>query len=464
MTRIQEASQETEATPIEVLSIRPARTTARTPLNGTQPLKTSLIQFNIWDSKYGLVTENTIKRDNRRLDENIQTLDFREIVVPFFSDKEEPSVNFIEAAPFISKDNKWTNRDFDNSEIARGALDAHFGTSRSLKYFFSEFGRNSIDDKGMILLNAISPIVIDTEGRQISGHNALWNSVFEYDGTKYGMMMYFDGVARDQASMDLYGNTGLFAGIDIVGHEVTHGITELTANLVYRSEPGALNEGFSDIFGTNIKAMVKGSNDIGEPNWTWIAGEDFLPIRNMANPNEFFHPDTYAGQYWQDTGPDPITGYSENDSGGVHTNSGVINYWYALAVEGSGNAGPGKEHPDLLIGSQENYTNDNGYIYKVEGIGLEKMQGVAYRALTKYLGPKSTFADARDATIKAANDLTSEAIARRYPGVPQLSEDDVRTVISAWDAVGVGGGLRPEDNRQQPGNPADLYTGLIFET
>jgi bacillolysin len=436
----------TPSSPIWARSIKPAETIANTPLNGQQVIKTSRILFENGKTRYGLVTERSIREGGDQLDENIQTLDFRNIAIPAKVTVAQFYDNYIKAPTFLSKNNKWTNRDFGNSEIARGALDAHFGASQALSYYFEEFGRNSVDDKGMVLLNAIAPVMINAQGQLEDGHNANWNGSFEYDGINYGMMRYYDGVARTPEGAEAFGDIGLVAGIDVLGHEVTHGVTEFTADLKYEGESGALNEGFSDIFGTNVKADVQGRNIDNKPNWTWVLGEDWWPIRNMENPNQYQQPDTYGGEHWI---ADPLTGYSaENDQGGVHTNSGVLNYWYVLAVEGSGNVAPGRENPDLLVGSHEDYTNDNGYVYRVEGIGLDKMQGVAYRALDKYLKADSKFINARKATIRAARDLTREGVADRYPGVPLLSDADVSSVIAAWDAVGVGGGFGPVDAAQ----------------
>lgn len=427
-----------EATPISALWIKPSKSKARTPLNGVQIIHDSKIKFQDLSlgKQFGLITQPKKKAKNLDFTKNIQTLDFRSIEVPSYLDddttKELLTREFIGAPTFLSKNNKWTNKDFDNSKIARGALDAHFGADKTLDYYYQNFNRNSVDNKGMILLNGIAPKTIDADGSTEDGHNAFWAGSFNYKGKKYGMMGYLDGVTRDKRFKKT-GDVGLVAGIDVLGHEVTHGVTENTAGLIYEGEPGALNEGFSDIFGTNVKAFTLGVNESLQPNWSWMMGGTWWPVRNMANPNHKKHPDTYKGKFWD----------SSIDDGGVHTNSGVLNYWYVLGVEGSGNNGPGKEHPDLLIGSQENYTNDNGFVYDVTGIGLSKMQGVAYHALTNYLQPDSDFIDARMATIKAAEDLTNPSIAQLYPGVPQLTNADVSSVIAAWDAVGVGGGLAP---------------------
>ena len=449
------------ATPISYISIKPAPTFANTPYNGRQRIDASLIRFSKNDSKFGLATDLVSMRGEKVLNERIQTLDFRDIVI---NDEEFEIQNFIDgfiSAPvFLSKDNRWTLKDFDNNEIALSALDAHFGASASINYFFNEFRRNSVDNKGMVLLNAVSPIVVNNEDELQSGHNAFWASSFDYDGTTYGMMAYFDGVDRGSGSI---GDVGLVAGLDVLAHEVTHGVTEYTAGLIYQAESGALSEGISDIFGVNIKASVMGVDKNKIPEWSWRIGEPNFIMRDMSNPNNYDQPDTYKGLYWYDTAPDPITGYTlnGNDNGGVHINSGVLNYWYALAVEGSGNSGLGKESPNLLIGAHENYTNDNGYVYRVKGIGMDKMQGVVYRALAKYLEPESDFIDARSSTIKAAKDLTRLSIAKLYPGVPRLRSRDVNTIRSAWDAVGVGGGLaEKEPSSYSIGQQIDTLQGV----
>ena len=100
-------------------------------------------------------------------------------------------------------------------------------------------------------------------------------------------------------------------------------MTEATSNLIYQNESGALNESFSDIMGTAIEFST------GSGNWT--IGEDITPgtngLRNMANPGEDGDPSHYLDRY---------TGTSDN--GGVHTNSGIINHWFYLLVNGGKNA------------------------------------------------------------------------------------------------------------------------------
>jgi hypothetical protein len=121
-------------------------------------------------------------------------------------------------------------------------------------------------------------------------------------------------------------------------------------------------------------------------------------IRSMANPNAFNDPDTYKGTNW-------FTGTA--DAGGVHTNSGVQNFWFFLLSQG----GSG--------------TNDKGWAYSVSGIGRAKASAIAYRNLTVYLGANSTYNDARTGAISAAADLYGANSAEQ------------QAVIKAWRAVGI---------------------------
>ena len=87
-------------------------------------------------------------------------------------------------------------------------------------------------------------------------------------------MTYGDGSSTN-------GNKPLTA-LDVCGHEITHGLTSFTANLAYQKESGALNEGFSDIFGNSIELWARPSKA------SWKLGEDFnYVIRDMANPNSY---------------------------------------------------------------------------------------------------------------------------------------------------------------------------------
>ncbi len=273
---------------------------------------------------------------------------------------------------FTNATTSWTGTNTAHDEVAR---DAHWGAEMTYDYYSIKQGRNSIDNAGYKLLSYVHA---DLVGMGYTDNvNAFW------DGTR---MTYGDGDATYSPLTTL----------DICGHEITHGLTSNTANLNYQDESGALNEGFSDIFGTTIEFYAKPPSQTG--NWT-IGEEIGAAFRSMSNPNLYQQPDTYLGTNW-------YTGTGDN--GGVHTNSGVVNFWYYLLCQG----GTG--------------TNDNGNAYNVTGLTMAKAEKIAFRTLTVYLTSSSTYADARTASIQACADL--------YGG---CSPESIST-INAWYAVGVG--------------------------
>ena len=267
---------------------------------------------------------------------------------------------------FLDDDNTWDNVTPDLDEYA---TDAHWGAEVTYDYYFDVHGRNSLDNDGFQLNSYVH--------YSTSFVNAFW------DGSR---MTYGDGDG---------GTYSPLTTLDIAGHEVTHGLTNFTANLVYADESGALNESFSDIFGNAIERFAR------PDDWDWLMGTEIgEAFRSMSNPNEYGHPDTYFGDMWA-----PLGG---PDNGGVHSNSGVQNFWFYLLTEG----GTG--------------TNDNGDDYEVEALGIEAASAIAFRNLTVYLTPSSQFADARFYAIQSAVDL--------YGGCT----NEVEQTTNAWYAVGVG--------------------------
>ena len=281
------------------------------------------------------------------------------------------------AVDFTDTDNAWNNV---NTAKDQYATDAHWGAEKTVDYYFTKFGRKSIDNNNFAIKSYIH--------YSTNYFNAFW------DGSR---MTYGDGSSAN-------GNKPLTA-LDVCGHEITHGLTSFSANLAYQKESGALNEGFSDVFGNTIEFWARPSKT------SWKLGEDFnYVIRDMANPNAYSQPDTYQGTYWKTTSCTPS---SANDYCGVHTNSGVLNFWYYLLVNG----GSG--------------TNDKGFAYSVTGVGLDKAGAIAYRTLTTYLTASSTYANARTYSLQAATDLYG------------ATSNEYTQVKNAWNAVGVGGGTSP---------------------
>lgn len=270
------------------------------------------------------------------------------------------------AVDFIDDDNDWDNVNPEKDEYA---TDAHWGAEMTYDYFNDIHGRNSIDNDGFQLNSYVH--------YGVNYFNAFW------DGSR---MTYGDGNG---------GAITPLTSIDIAAHEVTHGLTTFSAGLIYYAESGALNESFSDIFGAAIERFAR------PDDYNWLLGEDIgTHFRNMANPNAKNDPDTYFGTYWADLGG--------GDAGGVHTNSGVQNFWYYLLTEG----GTG--------------TNDNGDDYDVTALGVEASSAIAFRNLTVYLVSSSQYADARFYALKSAQDL--------FGGCTE----EVEQTANAWYAVGVG--------------------------
>ncbi|TLX23982.1 T9SS type A sorting domain-containing protein [Chryseobacterium indologenes] len=284
------------------------------------------------------------------------------------------------AVDFTDTDNVWNNVNANKDQYA---TDAHWGAEMTVDYLYSKFGRKSIDNNNFAIKSYVH--------YSTNYFNAFW------DGSR---MTYGDGSSTTNGGKPL-------TAIDVCGHEITHGMTSKTANLVYQRESGALNEGFSDIFGNSIERWARPTQA------SWQLGEDFsYPIRDMSNPNAFSHPDTYLGKYWK-VASSSCTPTQANDYCGVHTNSGVLNFWYYLLVTG----GSG--------------TNDNSFAYNVSGIGLDKAGAIAYRTLTSYLTSSSNYSNTRTSSIQAATDLYG------------AGSNEVNQVINAWNAVGVGGGTSP---------------------
>lgn len=277
--------------------------------------------------------------------------------------------------------NIWTS----TSDI--DGVTTHWCAHRTLDYFSTVHGRNSYNDNG-------ADVTAYNNGLGSFQSNACW-------GCDGNVMTFGEGPTTSSADD--------WNSMEVVGHEFSHGVTQETANLEYEKQSGALNESFSDIFGAVIE------NWTGAGAFDWTIGEEFgAPIRNMSNPNANNDPDTYKGLNWIATLN--CTPNNNNDACGVHTNSGVQNFFFFLLTNG----GSG--------------TNDNAAAYNVTGIGITDAADIAYRALTVYLTSTSKYHDAREAWIRAANDLFGSC------------SDQAIAVGNAWYAVGVGPDIGYYDN------------------
>lgn len=187
------------------------------------------------------------------------------------------------------------------------------------------------------------------------------------------------------------------AALDVVGHELTHAVTEYTAGLQYQDESGAINEAMSDIFGTLIEFYANDDPD-------WLCAEDIvgpangdIAMRSLEDPTVVSN--GLTGPY-----PDHVSEMytGTQDYGGVHINSSIINKCAYLISEGGSHYG-----------------------VNVNGIGQDKMGDIFYRALSAHMTSTTDFSQLREVTIYAATELYGSG------------SNEVQTVMDAFEAVGI---------------------------
>ena len=266
--------------------------------------------------------------------------------------------------------------DPEHSDIA--VNEAYDGSGNTYLLFKDVYGRDSIDGAGM----DIESVVHYRTGYD----NAYWNGRY---------MVYGDGDEDMPVAQRLFNR--FTVAMDVIGHELTHGVTSYTANLYYYEQSGALNESFSDVFGILTKQRALGQS-AAESDWVIGAGV-FTPnvqgvgIRSMANPGTAYN-DPVLGR-------DPQPGHMNNyvstteDNGGVHINSGIPNRaFYITSLELGGSA-------------------------------WEKAGRIWYTTLRDRLTARSNFQQAADLTYDVAGSLF---------GSGSLEQQAVRT---GWREVGI---------------------------
>ena len=270
-----------------------------------------------------------------------------------------------------------------SADIGDAAIDAAHNYAGSVyDYYKNVHGRDSYDNAGATLKASAH--------YSTSYNNAFWN------GTQ---MVYGDG---DGSTF-----IALSRDLDVDAHELTHAVTERTANLTYSNESGALNEATSDILGNSCEAYTENG---GTPNSnTWKVGEDIYTPGTSGDALRYMNDPALGGDY--DYYPTRYTGTADN--GGVHSNSGIANLAYYLMVMG-GSHPRGKTSVVVTPLSTTSSTS------------LNMAQKIWYRALTVYWTSSTGFSGARTGTASAATDLYGSAAAA--------------TVNQAWDAVGAPGG------------------------
>lgn len=274
----------------------------------------------------------------------------------------------------------------NNSWNSKAAVSAHYNGGIAYEYFRTRFNRNSINGKGGTVISIINV----TESNGSGMDNAFWN----------GSAMFYGN-----------GNTGfkpLAGSLDVAGHEMSHGVIQETANLTYQGESGALNESFADVFGVLID---RDDYRLGEE----VVKLSQFPsgaLRDVSNPHN-------GGSSLNDSGYQPAHMNEKyngsQDNGGVHINSGIVNFaFYKIATQ----------------------------------LGKDDAEKIYYAALTKYLTKSSQFIDCRNAVIQAGKDL----FGANSPKIGQIE--------NSFAEVGIGQGsgtTQPPDYVVNPGEDFILF-------
>ena len=253
----------------------------------------------------------------------------------------------------------------------RSANEAYDGLGSTYRFYWDAYRRDSIDDAGMPLQGEVH-FGMDYD-------NAFW------DGER---MMFGDGDGRL--------STGFTGAIDVIGHELTHGVTEGTVGLRYLGQSGALNESLSDVFGSLVKQYALGQT---AEQADWLIGAGILgpalkgiALRSMKAPGTAFEGDLQ---------PANMRDYvrAASDNGGVHINSGIPNHAFYLAATAIG------------------------------GHAWEEAGRIWYETLSdRAVGPSTQFHGFAAATVRSAERMFGSG------------SDQARAVAEAWAAVGVGAG------------------------
>ena len=273
--------------------------------------------------------------------------------------------------PFTS-----TTNTFGDGTLANRAtvgVDAHFGIMKTWDYYKNVHGRNGIFNDGTGVVSYVH--------YGVNYDNAGWDD-------SCNCMIYGDGSGGQP-----------FTALDVAGHEMSHGVTSATAGLNYFGDAGGLNEGTSDIFGTEVEFNANIPGDAPD----YLIGEKVFgassPLRWMDDPTK----DGLSKGCWNSS----VSGLNP------HYSSGVANHFFYMLAVGSGSSSWGNS--PTCSGAPA-----------VTGLGNTKAGAIWYRALTTYMTAGTTYPQARTATLSAVKDLYGTGA-------------ECATVDAAWKAVAVTG-------------------------
>jgi len=268
---------------------------------------------------------------------------------------------------FNDDDNYWDNANEARDEVAG---DAHYCAIAYYDYMNDHFdwkGLSGIGDTMVTVIHAYRKFLV----------NAYWNGSNVLIGNG-------DCV-----------NYGPLTTLTVVAHEYAHAFTDFTSDLIYRNESGAINESISDIFGKAVERRYDPEGFSWEIGHKILISDAVSAFRDMSDPNAKNDPKYYRGEDWS------------NSASAVHTNSGVMNYWAYLLVDGGSD------------------TNEVGYTFDVPSIGFDKLTDIVYGTQVSYFTPDTRYPDAYTGTLQYVEDSYG------------LNSLEYNAVEEAWKAVGV---------------------------
>lgn len=280
------------------------------------------------------------------------------------------------------------------------AVDAHYGMQVTWDFYLNIFGRNGIDDAGNSPITLVHAVGLGGT----YGQFAAWSET--------GFQLLLSDGDKNQ-NTDPYGNAipGLSTGVtsmtsvDIVGHELTHSVSNNTAAFNYAGESGGLDEGTADIFSQMIEAYA--GRPSGADSTIPTSGNDWLlaskvgpPVRNFAKPSSI--------------GTNPDNWYDGIEFLDTHAIGAPLGRMFYFLSQGASNVQGSTSYSPYLPGG-------------MSGIGNDHAARIWYQALYNYLLPDSGYADARKYAIQAATDLYG------------AGSVEVTAVKSAFAAINVGG-------------------------
>ena len=313
------------------------------------------------------------------------------------------------------------------SRIPNHALDIHYVMDMTHVYYKEVHERNSFDGKG-------APVYTF-----VDFNDPVYYGKWTNNAAASGVEPYF--VAVGCGTAELGGDLKNFGSFDLLAHEYAHLVVAANGRggLVAYGEAGALNEAIADCMSVATDFYTNGDR----ANWQiadGVATNDVPNMRDLSNPKmsgggimngatlSYPQPDTYQGENWVD--PSNMN----YDSGGIHFNNGVFNYWFYLLTEGGSGV------------------NDKEQAYEVEGIGMQKTEKLLMRIILNYLEPEMDYSQMRIVSQYAAIELWGQ------------DSEELKQVHNAWFAVGVADRTPIESVEETMLNVYSVDGNVVVET